>query len=87
MVVVIDIGIDLDYVDLVLNIWVNIDEIDDNGIDDDNNGYVDDVYGWDFDDDNNDFDDKDIFYGIYVVGIIGVIGNNDIGVVGVNYNV
>src|SRR5690606_7434217 len=29
-------------------IWVNEDEIPDNGLDDDNNGYIDDVYGWNF---------------------------------------
>jgi hypothetical protein len=30
------------------NIWVNPNEIPNNGIDDDHNGFVDDVNGWDF---------------------------------------
>ena len=87
VVAVIDTGIDLDHVDLASNIWVNTDEIDDNGIDDDNNGYVDDVYGWDFYGNNNDPDDKGTTHGTHVAGTIGAIGNNDIGVVGVNHNV
>ncbi|MCB1060742.1 MAG: S8 family serine peptidase [Calditrichaeota bacterium] len=50
-------------------IWINagedinhdgqIDGEDQNGVDDDGNGYVDDFYGWNFDDDNNDVSDDD----------------------------
>ena len=54
----IDSGIDLDHPDLSHRLWVNVDEIPGNGIDDDNNGYIDDINGWDFgDDDNNPNDD------------------------------
>lgn len=45
---VVDTGVDWDHEDLADIIWKNTDEIPDNGIDDDNNGYVDDVRGWDF---------------------------------------
>lgn len=48
IVAVIDSGIDIEHEDLRDVVWVNEDEIPDNGIDDDNNGYVDDVYGWNF---------------------------------------
>ncbi|OEK07266.1 hypothetical protein BFP71_05005 [Roseivirga misakiensis] len=48
IVAVIDSGIDILHEDLKDVIWVNEDEIPDNGIDDDNNGYVDDIYGWNF---------------------------------------
>lgn len=48
LVAVIDSGIDILHEDLKGVIWVNEDEIPDNGIDDDNNGYVDDVHGWNF---------------------------------------
>ena len=48
VVAVIDSGIDILHEDLKDVIWVNEDEIPDNGIDDDNNGYVDDVHGWNF---------------------------------------
>ncbi|MCB9058926.1 MAG: S8 family peptidase [Calditrichae bacterium] len=45
---IVDSGVDWDHEDLKDIIWINEDEIPDNGIDDDNNGYVDDVRGWDF---------------------------------------
>jgi cell wall-associated protease len=48
IVAVIDSGIDIEHEDLRDVVWVNEDEIPDNGIDDDKNGYVDDVYGWNF---------------------------------------
>lgn len=48
IVAVIDSGVDIEHEDLVGKIWINEDEVADNGIDDDNNGYVDDVYGWNF---------------------------------------
>ena len=48
IVAVIDSGIDITHEDLSENIWVNEDEIPNNGIDDDKNGYVDDINGWNF---------------------------------------
>ncbi|KPM47923.1 S8 family peptidase [Jiulongibacter sediminis] len=45
---VIDSGVDIEHEDLKDHIWVNRDEIPDNGIDDDNNGFIDDMNGWDF---------------------------------------
>ncbi len=48
VVAVIDSGVDIDHDDLKDVIWVNEDEIPDNGIDDDKNGYIDDVHGWNF---------------------------------------
>lgn len=48
LVAVIDSGFDLDHEDLKENYWINENEIPDNGIDDDKNGYVDDVHGWNF---------------------------------------
>ncbi len=48
VVAVIDSGVDIEHEDLQSVIWVNEDEIPDNGIDDDKNGYVDDVHGWNF---------------------------------------
>jgi len=48
IVAVIDSGVDVEHEDLAQNMWVNADEIPDNGIDDDNNGYVDDIHGWNF---------------------------------------
>jgi subtilisin family serine protease len=48
IVAVIDSGIDIDHEDLDDVIWVNKNEIPNNGKDDDNNGYIDDVHGWNF---------------------------------------
>ena len=48
IVAVIDSGIDIEHEDLKDVIWTNEDEIPNNGIDDDKNGYVDDVHGWNF---------------------------------------
>ena len=45
---VIDSGVDIEHEDLKGQIWINEDEIPDNGIDDDNNGYIDDIHGWNF---------------------------------------
>ena len=48
IVAVIDGGVDINHEDLKDNIWVNEDEIADNSIDDDNNGYIDDIHGWNY---------------------------------------
>ena len=83
---VIDTGIDYNHPDLQTNVWVNTGEIPSNGIDDDGNGYLDDVRGWDFaNGDNDPMDDNG--HGSHVAGTIGAVGNNGIGVVGVNWNV
>jgi len=86
VVAVIDTGIDYNHPDIAQNIWTNPDEIPGNGIDDDGNGYVDDVYGWDFASfDNSPIDDNG--HGTHVAGTVGAVGNNGIGIVGVNWNV
>jgi subtilisin family serine protease len=48
VVAVIDSGVDIEHEDLAGVVWTNEDEVPDNGIDDDRNGYVDDVHGWNF---------------------------------------
>jgi subtilisin family serine protease len=48
VVAVIDGGVDTNHEDLKNVMWINEDEIPNNGEDDDNNGYADDVYGWNF---------------------------------------
>jgi subtilisin family serine protease len=86
LVAVIDTGIDYNHPDLAANIWTNPGEIPGNGIDDDGNGYPDDVHGYDFyNDDGDPFDDHG--HGTHCAGTIGGIGDNGIGVAGVNWNV
>lgn len=96
VVAVIDTGVDWTHQDLAANIWTNTEEIPDNGKDDDRNGYVDDVRGWDFvnsansscsfsedcsREDNNPDDVNG--HGTHVAGILGAVGNNNIGISGI----
>jgi subtilisin family serine protease len=48
IVAVLDSGTDIEHEDLDGVIWTNEDEIPNNNIDDDKNGYVDDIHGWNF---------------------------------------
>jgi subtilisin family serine protease len=80
-----DSGVDYTHEDIAANIFINPNEIPDNGIDDDNNGFIDDVRGWDFGDEDNDPMDPH-GHGTHVSGTIAAVGNNGIGVTGVNWN-
>jgi len=86
IIAVIDTGIDWDHPDLAANMWVNTGETPGDGIDNDNNGYIDDIHGYDFGENDSDPDDTNS-HGTHVAGTIGAVGNNGIGVVGVNWNV
>ena len=82
VVAIIDSGSDLNHNDI--SFLKNSDEIPDNDIDDDNNGYVDDYHGW------NAFNHKDDItlgnHGIHVSGIVAATGNNGMGVAGINWD-
>ncbi len=86
LVAVIDTGIDHLHPDLAANMYTNPGEIEANGVDDDNNGFIDDVHGYNFEAHTaNARDDHD--HGSHCAGTIGGVGNNGVGVTGVNWNV
>ncbi len=83
VVAVIDGGADWTHEDL--NCWINTQEIPNNRIDDDGNGYIDDYHGWNAYNHNGYVGSNN--HGTHVSGIIGAVGNNEKGVCGVNWNV
>ncbi|MEX2597512.1 MAG: S8 family serine peptidase [Salibacteraceae bacterium] len=85
VVAVIDGGFNVTHPDLAANIYTNHSEIPSNGIDDDGNGYIDDINGWNqFNNSGQHFNDN---HGTHVAGTVGAVGDNGIGVTGVNWDV
>ena len=83
VIAIIDGGTDLNHEDM--NFWKNTNEVPNNGNDDDGNGYIDDYDGWNAYDHNGEIPLHN--HGVHVGGIAGAVGNNGIGVSGVNWNV
>ena len=82
VIAVIDGGFFITHEDI--NFWKNYAEIPGNSFDDDNNGYVDDVNGWNAGLNNGTISSAP--HGTHVSGTIAAIGNNNLGVTGVNWN-
>ncbi len=85
VIAILDTGVDYNHPDLIANMWINPGEIAGDGIDNDGNGYIDDIYG--IDPGEGDTDPMDNFgHGTHVAGTTSAVGNNGIGVSGVNWN-
>lgn len=69
---VLDSGIDTDCIELKDSILVNKNEISQNNIDDDKNGFIDDITGWNFYHNSNKIFDNYLhdYHGTYLSGII-----------------
>ncbi|MDA3814348.1 MAG: S8 family serine peptidase [Candidatus Cloacimonetes bacterium] len=99
IVAIVDSGIHFDHPDLQNNIFINQNEIPNDGIDNDDNGYIDDVYGWDFVDapelssialgdylQQDNQPDDELNHGTHLAGIISADTNNGEGVSGISWN-
>ncbi len=82
IVAVVDTGIACEHEDLSGHCWRNEDEIPNNGVDDDANGYVDDVGGWSFYLEGPNIADVH-YHGTHVAGIVAATLNNNAGIVGI----
>lgn len=88
-VAVVDDEVDINHEDLKDNIWINPNEIPNNGIDDDGNGYIDDIHGWDVSDNDNVpsfYNNIYLDHGTSTAGLVSATTNNNIGVSSIGFN-
>ncbi|MBX2822107.1 MAG: S8 family serine peptidase [Rhodothermaceae bacterium] len=98
VVSILDGGTEWQHADLQANVFINPNEVPDNGVDDDNNGLIDDVNGWNFSSassasqgDNDPTGDRDAtpanaLHGTETAGIVAALTNNSSGIAGVTWN-
>ena len=91
VVSIVDDAIAINHPDLQNIIWVNPNEIPNNGIDDDNNGYIDDINGWDTYSNDNDpsphSNTSAWSHGTHCAGITGAHTDNNIGISSVGFGI
>ncbi len=89
VIAILDGGFETSHEDLNKNIWINQKEVPEDGIDNDGNGFVDDYQGWNFISQTDDHQNSlaGTSHGTSVAGIIGAVGDNELGVSGINWNI
>lgn len=85
VVAVLDDGFEIEHDDLENNLWENPNEIPNDGLDNDGNGYKDDYHGLNIDTEDGNIEPA--HHGTRVAGIVGAQGNNEEGITGVNWDV
>lgn len=90
-IAVVDDGFLLNHEDLSSKWYINPNEIQNNNIDDDNNGYIDDWRGWDAAENDKDpsaFNPTNSYFthGTHVAGIVGASTNNSLGIASISNN-
>lgn len=92
-IAILDNAVNFTHDDLIDNIHINLDEIPNNGIDDDLNGFVDDVNGYDVGDNDNDPNppansttNQAWTHGTHCAGIAGATTDNDDGIASLGFN-
>jgi len=91
VIAIVDGGTDIRHQDLLANLWVNIDEIAGNRLDDDDNGFIDDIKGWNFANDSNDptgLPTQPAYgnHGTHTAGIANAVTDNTRGIAGAAWN-
>lgn len=81
----VDSGVKTDHADLEGRIWVNTEEVPNDGRDNDNNGFIDDEFGWNTYSNDADVEDR-IAHGTQINGIVGAVPNNILGFAGMDWN-
>lgn len=85
---IVDVGYKFGVADLDPNLIPTPGEINNNGIDDDGNGYIDDYYGWDLADNDNvlNYTNNAALHGYEVARLYGHVTNNGLFWPGLSYN-
>ncbi len=87
IIAIVDDAIDINHEDLSQTLWKNPGEIDNDGIDNDLNGYIDDVYGWDAANFDNDVVNNAMSHGTHCAGIALAETNNNTGIASIGFGV
>ena len=83
IVAVLGSGVDWTHPELAGQMWVNMNEVPTDDIDNDGNGFADDLFGWNFRDESPDVIDHG-GHDTHVAGVIAAKQNNGRGMAGVN---